>query len=506
MLLSIENVKKSFGAIPVLNGVTLHVQPGEILGLLGANGAGKSTLSKIVSGLETVGDGTMQLKGRDYRPQSKFASESAGVAIVHQELNLIPSMSVAENLFFGKLPHRFGIVNKRRLLRDAKQLLERFQLDHLDPNTRIDRIGVGQQQMLEIARALTTRFDLLILDEPTACLSDHDTEILFQHLRRLREAGIGVIYISHRLREIERICDRVAILRDGKLVHSAEISDISIPQMIEQMSGPSEPHASAISDGSQAMGGGTALRVEDLTSGIVRQASFEVAAGEKLGIAGLVGSGRSELLRAIFGADVATEGAIQIGDSPLRGPFRTPAQAVNAGLAFVPEDRKGTGLLLPLDVGRNMLLNSYRRGFSWFGIVNMRRGRERVNEFIERLSIQCRSLSQTVQTLSGGNQQKIVVARWLLHTANIFLFDEPTRGIDVAAKQKIFEQIDLLAAQGKAILIVSSDQEELMQHCDRILVLSNGRVTANMRRSEWSADRIASAAFQNYVRGDGGNA
>lgn len=479
-------------AVPVLEGVDFECRPGEVHALIGANGAGKSTLAKIVCGLVPPDAGTMAFEGSPYAPAGKPDAEAAGIHIVHQELNLIGTLSVAENLFLSRLPRRFGVVDRSRLRRDAREALARMDLGELDSDAPVAQLGVGVRQQIEIAAALSRQCRLLILDEPTAALTDPQIDRLFAHLRRLRAEGVSVIYVSHRMDEIRRIADRVSILRDGRLVATRAASDLGMDEAVRLMAGRDVGSAAA----APRAPGPVLLRVRGLRRGrIVRDVSLEARAGAILGIAGLVGSGRTELLRAIFGADRAEAGEVRAGSGPARR-FRSPREAVAAGLAMIPEDRKEQGLLLPRAIRVNATLarlSAFRRRG---GRIDRRAERRAVEETGAAMDLRSRGPEQPVAELSGGNQQKVLIGRWLMREADVYLFDEPTRGIDVTAKRTIYRLLDDLARKGKACVIVSSEMEELMAVCDRIAVMSQGRLVRAFDRGEWSHERLLAAAFE----------
>lgn len=497
-LLEVTGLTKRYGLITVLDGCKLQIRAGEIHALIGANGAGKSTMVRMIAGLVSPTSGEMQLVGKAYEPGTKRHSESSGVQIVQQELNLISTLSVAENLFLTRLQSTCGVIHKAELHRQSRLLLDRFGLSDISTDTPAGSLGVGHQQMVEIAAALDQDCRLLILDEPTAALSAGETESLFEWLNRLREAGVGIIYISHRLDEVAQISNRVSVLRDGRSVGTFETSRLTTDDMVGLMSGeqPSQAQSSEYQSRSREQ---VALRVENLTREGIRDVSFEVNRGERLGIAGLVGSGRTELLRMIFGADRAETGQLFLGDRPERRPFRHPSEAVAAGIAMVTEDRKENGLLLSLSIRSNTTLASMFKRFSFGGLVRLRAEERVTQKMCESLETRCNNPDQLVETLSGGNQQKVAIAKWLVRDADVFLFDEPTRGIDVAARRRIYRLLDALSDDGKGLVIVSSDLDELLEICDRIAVMSNGRIVETFTRTNWSHERIMQAAFSGYL-------
>ncbi|NOZ15459.1 MAG: sugar ABC transporter ATP-binding protein [Betaproteobacteria bacterium] len=491
-LLRASAISKHYAA-PVLREIDLDVHAGEVLALTGENGAGKSTLSKILCGLETATSGSITLAGSVYAPASRSAAEALGVRMVLQELSMVPTLTVAENLFLGQLPRRLGFVDRPTLRRQAEQALARVGLD-LDPWTPVDTLGIGH----EIARALASACRVLILDEPTAMLSAHESATLFTRIDALRREGVAIIYISHRLDELARIADRIVVLRDGKLMADAPAATITQDALIQAMVGRD---IAASSEGERAArepwrgDGAPALRVTGLTRApAVREVSFEVAPGEIFGIAGLVGAGRTELLRLIFGADRADAGTIEAG-SPLK-PVRihSPGDAVRQGISLLTEDRKDEGLMLGLPIATNIALGNMP-GVTTRGWLQPARERALAQRHIDALRIRCAGPEQPVGELSGGNQQKVAIARWLERDTPVLLFDEPTRGVDVGAKFDIYALLDALAARGKALVVVSSDLRELMQLCDRIGVMRAGRLTHIFQRGGWSQDALLAAAF-----------
>ncbi|MEM7474127.1 MAG: sugar ABC transporter ATP-binding protein [Planctomycetota bacterium] len=502
-LLQTHGLTRRYGDVTVLEGVSIHVRTGEIHALLGANGAGKSTLCKIISGLLGQTSGTMQLGGSDYAPSSKQDAEAAGVEIVQQELNLIGTLSVAENLFLARLPSYGGVLRNRLLHDEARRVLDQFGLDGISTNKRVESLGVGYQQMVEIARALARDCRLLILDEPTAALSGQESERLFAHLRSLRDQGVGIIYISHRLDEVAELSDRLTVLRDGQFVETRATKSASKDDMVNLMSGDSSvdaaPNQHASSGHHDYRSSEIALSVRNLTCGLVRDVSFDVRRGERIGVTGLVGSGRTELLRAIFGADVATSGEVALSGGKTGRRFTHPSEAVAAGVAMVTEDRKQNGLLLAQSIRSNTTLSSLRERFSWSGLIRSREEENATLQIAKDLETKCESIEQSVRTLSGGNQQKVAVAKWLLRDADVFLFDEPTRGIDVAARRRIYLLMESLAENGKACVIVSSDLDELMETCDAIAVMSDGQLVDTFQRGQWSHEKIAQASFARYA-------
>jgi ribose transport system ATP-binding protein len=489
-------ISKSFPGVQALCSVDFDLKEGEVHALVGENGAGKSTLVNIIAGLQNPDSGRMQLDERTYQPTGKADAEAHGVRMVMQELHLIPNLSVAENIFIERLPSRFGFVSYSKLNLAARPVMQRVGLGDIEPDVLVGRLGVGQQQMVEIAAGLSRRCRILALDEPTASLTDREIELLFAQIRKLKAEGVGIIYISHRIEEVIDIADRVTVLRDGKSVFTGPTSDLTAGEIIFKMVGR-DLEREQLRYGSKT--GTVTLRVEGLTVGEkVKDVSFEVCRGEILGVAGLMGSGRTETMRAVFGADKADHGRIYLYGSTEPTKIPGPRDAVRNGIALMTEDRKEQGLLLSLAVRKNISLA--RLGdLSRFGWLNISKERSVAGRYVNALSVRCSSIEQTVGELSGGNQQKVVIAKWMYRDCDILIFDEPTRGIDVGAKFEIYHMLSDLAAKGKAIIFVSSDLKELMAVCDRIMVMSAGRVAGTFDRGQWSREKIMSAAFSGYM-------
>lgn len=493
-LLQVTGLQKSYN-VPVLVDFNFTLRRGEVHALVGSNGAGKSTFARILSGLTGRDGGDVQLEGRAHNPKSKREAEHAGVIMVLQELNVIGTLSIAENIFLNRLPRRGGFVRFTDLHEAARHALERVGLGSVDPATPAGLLGVGQQQLVEIAGALAQNCKLLILDEPTAALTDPEIEQLFGNIRRLQGEGVGIIYVSHRMDEIRRIADRITVMRDGWSVATHHASDVMPAQLVREMVGHDLPERK--SAGERPVGE-VALRVRHLRAGErVRDVSFEVRGGEILGLAGLIGAGRTETLRAIFGADAKDGGEISLGAQTM--VLRNPADAVRAGIGLVPEDRKHDGLLLSQSIRVNTTLSTVTRHASRGGWLDPDAEAKTTDSFCGRLRVSCASHEQTVGELSGGNQQKVVIARWLARDCRILLFDEPTRGIDVAAKDAIYGLLRDLAGEGKAVVVVSSELVELMTLCDRLLVMSQGRITAEFTPDNWTQEKITQAAFSGYL-------
>jgi ribose transport system ATP-binding protein len=497
-VLTVSGVGKTY-VEPVLAGVDLTLVPGEVLALTGENGAGKSTLSKIIGGLVSPTHGSMVYRGAPFAPVSRSDAEAQGIRMVMQELNLLPTLTIAENLFLNQLPRVKGIgwISRGKLRDDARTAMARVGLDSLDPDTPVSALGIGHQQMVEIARNLIGDCRVLILDEPTAMLTGREVDLLFEQVERLKREGVSIIYISHRLEELARIANRIAVLRDGKLVSVGPIAEYTTDRLVTLMVG--RDIGEKIDLGERRIGA-PFLRVDQLTRGtVVRDVSFEVRRGEIFGISGLIGAGRTELLRMIFGADRTDSGTVSLGEPPVPVKIKSPSDAVRHGIAMITEDRKGEGLLLTQSIGANLSLGNFD-AVSRYGVVDGEREAALSHRQIDAMRIRSSSWRQPVGELSGGNQQKVVIGRWLEHDCDVLLFDEPTRGIDVGAKFDIYSLLGTQARNGKALVVVSSDLRELMLICDRIGVMSAGRLVETFGRDEWTQDSLLAAAFSGYAK------
>ncbi|ASY72347.1 D-ribose transporter ATP binding protein [Sinorhizobium fredii USDA 205] len=476
-VLSLRGISKRYGPLQVLKNVSLDVYAGEVVALLGENGAGKSTLSGIIAGSRAPSEGTMTWRGQPYAPASPREAIDKGVVLIHQELQLLPELSIAENVFLGRWPTKNGVVDRDRMVRRAQEQLSRLNL-HIPATRKVAGLSTANQQLVEIAKALALDARLLILDEPTAALGGAETEALFDQVRKLRAEGVGIIYISHRMEEIKQITDRIVVLRDGERVQEFADSATPVRTIVESMVGRSldrmfpplpEPQKRSV------------LEVEGLTAadGSFRNVSFHVRAGEILGIAGLVGAGRTELVRAISGADPISAGKIRLDGQELS--LRTPADAIAQGIVMVPEDRKDQGLIVGHRIGENLVYaNLDHFGGHW---ITPRMKRDFADRAISKFGVKGRG-DQLASDLSGGNQQKVVIAKWLTRDPKVVVLDEPTRGIDVGARAGIYEIIVNLARRGVAVIVVSSDLEEVLGVSNRILVLAQGKQAGILDRDQ----------------------
>ena len=496
-VLEMRDISKSFPGVQALDRVSFDLRPGEIHALVGENGAGKSTLMKVLGGVYPFGsyEGEIRVNGEPRRFTGVRESEAAGIALVHQELSLVGEFSIAENIFLGREPQRFGVIDTEALHSRAKTLLEELHLK-LDPHVPLGYLGIGQQHLVEIAKALSQEGHILILDEPTAALTESEGEILFRILERLRERGVGIVYISHKLDEVFRLSDRITVVRDGRVVSTDETSALDKGRVIARMVGrevtdifpPCNHHPQDVIFEARN------VTVEDPNVPgkiLVNNVSFKVRRGEVLGVAGLVGAGRSDLLMAIFGAHPGT----RAGEFFIAGKhvsIRHPWDAIARGLGLVTEDRKRFGLLLDQTLLANMTLATLRLGGKF--LTDLDAETAAAESSVKDLRIKARSVFVNAETLSGGNQQKVVLAKWLLTNPKVLFLDEPTRGIDVGAKQEIYTIVNRLAAEGLAIVLVSSELPEVLALSDRVLVLHEGELTGEFQRNNMSAEAVMAAA------------
>lgn len=487
-LLQLHAISKRFPGVHALKDVSFALEEGEIHALVGENGAGKSTLMKILTGIHQKDAGEINYLGHLFNPRDPKHALEAGIGIIHQELNMMDHLSVAENIFIGRETMRPGglFLDKPALNRRAADLFRRLNMN-IDPAEKLGQLTVGKQQMVEIAKAVSHDLRVLILDEPTAALTDAEIDELFTIMRDLRSRGVAMIHISHRLDEIHQITDRVSVMRDGEMVDTRQTQEITKQDIINMMVGRTifeEPKsASRVREDADVV-----LRVRNLNAGkLVQNVSFELRRGEILGFAGLMGAGRTETARAIFGADEIQSGTIEINGAPAR--IRSPQDAVAHGIGYLSEDRKRFGLALGLSVRDNAALATYEAFDNGPFVVAGKVDRV-THEYVDKLNIKTPTIDQLVRNLSGGNQQKVVLAKWLIKNSDILIFDEPTRGIDVGAKSEIYALMNELAAQGKAIIMISSELPEILRMSDRIMVMCEGRITGEIPIHEASQERI----------------
>ncbi|MGW6357184.1 sugar ABC transporter ATP-binding protein [Streptomyces sp. NPDC055092] len=494
-LLRLEGIRKTFPGVVALDSVDFDLRRGEVHVLLGENGAGKSTLIKMLSGAYRPDAGRIVVDGRETRIHGAQDAERLGIATIYQEFNLVPDLTVAENIFLGRQPRRFGMIDRKKMEADAEELLRRVGLT-VSPRTRVRELGIARLQMVEIAKALSLDARVLIMDEPTAVLTSEEVDKLFGIVRALRADGVGVVFITHHLEEIAALGDRVTVIRDGKSVGQvsastpeAELVRLMVGRSIEQQYPRERPELDATD--------APLLRVEGLTrDGVFHDVHFEVRAGEVVGIAGLVGAGRTEVVRAVFGADPYDKGTVEVAGARL--PRHDVNAAMAAGVGLVPEDRKGQGLLLDASVEENLGLVTLRSA-TRAGLVDRRSQRTAAARMAEQLGVRMAGLGQHVRTLSGGNQQKVVIGKWLLADIRVLILDEPTRGIDVGAKVEIYQLVNELTAAGHAVLMISSDLPEVLGMSDRVLVMAQGRIAGELAAGEATQDSVMALAVSTAV-------
>ena len=488
-LLQMKGITKQFPGVLALDRVSLDVYPGEVLALVGENGAGKSTLMKILSGVYRKDAGEILIDGRPVEIDGPLQSRQLGISIIYQELSVLNNMNIAENIFVGRERRRNGLVDKKRQHAEAKALLDRVGLS-MDTHTRTGKLSTAQKQMVEVAKALSYNARMIIMDEPTSSLTDKETDMLLGIIRSLRDSGVAVVFISHRMNEIFEIADRIAVMRDGQMVQAVDAKEATEQSIIAAMVGRDVHNLFAKEE---APIGDIALEVKNLsTKDFLKDISFNVRAGEIVGFAGLVGAGRSEVMRAVFGIDPRVSGDIFINGKPVE--IRTTVDALKAGMGFVPEDRKEQGLILKMSVLHNTsiaALPSVANG--WF--LDKKRERALASEYVDKLRVKTPSNEQKVMNLSGGNQQKVVIAKWMATHPSVLILDEPTRGIDVGAKKEIHLLMSELVRQGVAIVMISSELPEILGMSDRIYVMHDGRIKGEIARSEATQESIMKMAI-----------
>jgi len=488
--IEMKGIKKSFHQHVVLDGVDFEVRSGEVHALMGENGAGKSTLMKILTGIYERDAGTVLVNGKEVHYRHPKEAEQDGISVIHQELNIIPTLTVAENMFLGREQTlgRTGIVRSKDMAEQAKVYLQKLGIE-ISPNEIAGNLSVGKQQIVEIARALSTDAKCLIMDEPTAALTDREIQTLFEVIHTLKQQGVAIVYISHRMEEIFTICDRISVLRDGQFIGTKKIPETNFDEIVHMMVGR---QIGERFPKRKKQIGEERLRVERLThKGVFENISFSVRAGEILGVSGLMGAGRTEIMEAIFGARKAHEGTIYIDNKPVT--IKSPRQAIKHGIAFITEDRKSKGLVLNMSVRENLTLPKSEQ-LANLGVIQTKKEKDLVQSLIARLKIKTASPELQVKALSGGNQQKVVFGKWLAMGPRILILDEPTRGVDVGAKKEIYEIMNELTAQGVAIIMVSSELPEVLGMSDRIMVIHEGKVTAIFDNENVDQEMIMRAA------------
>ncbi|MFM0593268.1 sugar ABC transporter ATP-binding protein [Paraburkholderia dilworthii] len=493
-LISVRNLNKSFPGVRALHEVQLELMTGEVHALMGENGAGKSTLMKILAGVYTRDTGEILVDGQPVDFQSPRDAQAVGVGIIHQELQLMNHLSVAQNIFIGREPRgRLGVfLDEDKLNAQARDILARMHVN-IDPRAMVGALTVAKQQMVEIAKALSFDSRVLIMDEPTSALNDAEIAELFRIIRELKSRGVGIVYISHKMDELKQIADRVTVLRDGEYVATVAVADASVETIIGMMVGRTLTDVEPPNNSADK--GDIALEVKHLNAGpLVKDVSFTLHNGEILGFAGLMGAGRTEVARAVFGADPIESGEIVVRGK--RATIRQPSDAVAHGIGYLSEDRKRYGLATGMDVESNIVMSNLGKFLSLNFFLRRARIRRTAGHFIKLLAIRTPSATQPVRLLSGGNQQKVVIAKWLERDCDVLFFDEPTRGIDVGAKSEIYKLLRALAAQGKAIVMISSELPEILRMSDRIVVMCEGRITGELSAAQASQESIMHLATQ----------
>jgi len=497
-LLTMKNIKKRFPGVQALDGVDFDLRRGEVHALVGENGAGKSTLMKVLTGIYKADEGEIFFRGESWAVDGPRHAQDKGVSIIHQELNLLPDLSVADNIFVTREPRSFmnTVIDDRKMHRLARQKLDEMGLS-IDSRATVSKLSVAEKQMVEIAKALIVESDILVLDEPTSSLTDVEVKRLFGIIRRLRERGTGIIYISHRLEEFEHIVDRVTVLRDGKFVATKNWKETSLDEVICMMVGRTLTEKFPARD---VLIGEVFFEAEHINRGSsVRDVSIKLRRGEVLGLAGLMGAGRTELARTIFSAEPAESGKFILDGNEIS--IRSTVEAIRHGIAYLSEDRKFDGLFLDLEVSKNIVMANLT-GYAKMGVMDDRKCQKDIDARIRELRIKTPSCEQIVGNLSGGNQQKVLISRWLCRKSRIMIFDEPTRGIDVGAKFEVYSLINKLAAEGIGIIMISSEMPEVLGMSDRIIVMHDGKVTGELSREDATQEKIMALASYTDKEGE----
>lgn len=490
VLLEMKGISKRFRGVQALNGVNFDLREGEVHALVGENGAGKSTLMKVLTGIHQPDAGEIFYLGKPYAVKNIGESQALGISMVHQELNMMNDLTVAQNIFIGREMRSGFIIKDNDMVKETRAIFDHIGID-IDPKIKLGRLTVGKQQMVEIAKAVSRDCKVLILDEPTAALTQTEIDELFRIMADLKSKGIGMIYISHRMDEIKTISDRITVMRDGEYVGTVDTDSVTKDEIINMMIGrvvyeDPKTHSEVPEDAE------TVLEVKNLTSGnLFKNVSFKLRKGEVLGFSGLMGAGRTEVARAIFGADPIDSGEIYVNGKPVS--IKSPKDAVNLGIGYLSEDRKRYGLMLDKSVAENTALASLDK-YIKFGIINDRKIKEEAQIENAKLKTKTPSMEQALKNLSGGNQQKVIIARWLIKNSDILIFDEPTRGIDVGAKSEIYTLMNELARSGKSIIMISSELVEILRMSDRVLVMCEGRKTGELDISEANQEKIMQLA------------
>lgn len=489
-ILQLKGISKSFAGVKALKNVDFNLRPGEVHVLVGENGAGKSTLMKIIDGVYQPDGGNIMLKGKPAAISSPKEAINNGISMIHQELNAVVNMTISENIFLGRELKKRGFLDKRTMFKESQKALEKIGIQ-LDPNERMGQLTVSQMQMVEIAKAVSYEAKIVIMDEPTSAISDKEVQSLFKIIAWLKAEGVGIVYISHKMDEIFQLADTITVLRDGQTIVTEPASAFNQDSLIAQMVGRELNHI--YPPPSERAAGEVVLEAEQLSNGAnFHNVSFQLRRGEILGIAGLMGAGRSELLETIFGMRRATGGQLVVNGK--RMLFHNPRQAISKGVALLTEDRRRTGLNLKASIKHDMSIVTLKKYCRWGQFISAKRENAAVEKGIVDLGVKCHSSNQMIVNLSGGNQQKVIISRWLMQNPQILMLDEPTRGIDVGAKYEIYSIIQQFAAQGRAVLVVSSELPEIIGLCDRVLVMKEGRLMGELNKEQMDQERIMALA------------
>jgi ribose transport system ATP-binding protein len=488
MFLQMSHITKTYPGVIALNDVSLQVEKGEIHALVGENGAGKSTLIKTCTGAIKPDKGTIVVDGKEFSSLTPKLSEEQGIAVIYQEFNLVGQLSVAENIFLGRAIRKGIMIDRKAMVKEARLIFQQFDIE-IDPNELVSNLTVGYQQIVEIAKAISQNARILIMDEPSAPLTKSEVERMYTMIDKLKSLGVTIIYISHRMDEIFRLSDSVTVMRDGEIVKTMKTKDTNLEELIKLMVGRelTETYPSRL----PCIKDEVLLDVQNLSGNGLSNITFQIKRGEVLGFAGLIGSGRTELAELIFGVKPKSGGKIFFKGNEISP--RIPREAIDAGIALVPEDRKKQGALLEVDIKGNISMPIFKR-LSKFFVIDKNEEKRIANHYKDNIKIKTPSLEQKVKNLSGGNQQKVIIAKWLASNADLIIFDEPTRGIDVGAKNEIYNLVNSLVETGKTVLMISSEMEEIMGMSDRIVVLSEGRTSGILNRAEFNQEAIMNLA------------
>ncbi|NBI43376.1 ATP-binding cassette domain-containing protein [[Haemophilus] felis] len=486
-ILTMRNISKGFAGVQALKDVQLTLRKGEVHALMGENGAGKSTLMKCLLGVYQRDEGDIVYKGKSISFSSVLEAQKEGISMIFQELNLIPHLTVAENIFFAREPHKYGVVDKKKMISDSEKLLALFDID-VKPTDEVRTLSVAKQQMVEIAKALSFDVEVLIMDEPTSALTEKEIDKLFELVNKLRAKGVSIVYISHRMEELKRICDHITIFRDGTYVSDHPFNEITMDEIITKMVGRSldnhfPPKTAVVDESEVVMSVYQAERY-----GVFQALDFALFKGEILGITGLVGAKRTELARAIFGADPLDSGEIYVHSAKVS--IKSPADSIKAGIAYLSEDRKLNGVAVSMNIRENITMASMDKVSNAAGVISHDEECKASKTFIDKMAIKTPTAEQLVNNLSGGNQQKVVIGKWLFRDAKVMIFDEPTRGIDVGAKYAIYQLLDELAANGVGVIVISSELPEVLGVSDRIIVMREGKMTAMLETKATNQEEI----------------